>query len=119
MDYVFLIASAAIIVTCMYFIVSPFFISKKEDADGVREENEMPALETVYATVNELEMDYLMKKIKEEDFKILKEKYQSLAIEFMNQEKKSMTRKSDRNSTEKAELEILDELRKLRSQKGR
>lgn len=118
MDYVFLIVSAAIIVTCLYFIVSPFFTSKREGANGVREENEMTSLEAVYATVNELEMDYLMKKIKEEDFKALKEKYQSLAIELMNREKKSMTRKSDRNKTEKAELEILDEIRKLRSGKG-
>jgi hypothetical protein len=118
MEIVFMMTGSAIILTCFYFIVSPFFSPQASLADGADEGEGRLTLDQVYGAVNELEMDYLMKKIKERDFQQLKEQYQLLAVELMKQEshpqKQGVAPKS-----EEAELEILRELQKLRKRKGR
>lgn len=117
MDYVFLIAGSIVILTCFYFIVSPFFTSGGELAAGTETGEGKLTLEQVYGAVNELEMDFLMKKITNEDFEKLKEQYQLLATALMKKEAASITsRKSIK--TDDAEDEILRELKKLRSTKG-
>lgn len=122
MNILFLIVSSIIIIACFYFIISPFFTVKAEvkDSNGTSEEDVLP-IEAVYGAVNELEMDYLMKKISEEDYLGLKEQYQLLAAGIMKQgekQKKKNTSKGDSHS-DTVELEILAELQKLRKQKGR
>ncbi|KKK38426.1 hypothetical protein WQ57_09585 [Mesobacillus campisalis] len=118
MEIVFMMTGSAIILTCFYFIVTPFFSAQAKLAEGVVEGDGRLTLDQVYDAVNELEMDYLMKKIKEKDFLQLKEQYQLLAAELMKQE--SIPRKQMAASkSEEAELEILRELQKLRKRKGR
>lgn len=122
MDYVFLIASAAIILTCFYFVITPFFNTNGEVAVGAGEGNGSLSLEEIYTAVNELEMDYLMKKVNEEDFHKLKDRYQLLAAELMKQETKETKPKEkvvQKANVEEAEHEILEELQKLRKQKGK
>lgn len=120
MDYIYLILSSIIILACLYFIISPFFSTKTKGALMIDNEEETLTLEAVYGAVNELEMDYLMKKIKETDYKNLKEQYQLLAANLMKQseKQKKITSKVDLE-TDKVELEILTELQNLRKQKGR
>ncbi|QED49031.1 hypothetical protein [Cytobacillus dafuensis] len=117
MDYVFLIVGSAIVISCIYFIISPFFNNEKMVlAEG--NEEEMP-LEMIYAAVNELEMDYLMKKITKEDFESMKNRYQSLAASYMKIESNERSSHSKGNKTNDViEREILKELNKLRKQKG-
>lgn len=120
MDYVYLILSSIIILACFYFIVSPFFSTKTKGALMVENEEETLTLEEVYRAVNELEMDYLMKKIKDTDYKSLKEQYQLLAASMMKQGEKQKNKVSKTNSeADKVELEILAELQNLRKQRGR
>ena len=105
------------IITCFYFIVSPFLSKNEEQAAGADQGEEKMSLDEVYGAVNELEMDFLMKKINARDFEKLKEQYQLLAAELLKKETKvSKTEKSKKQSDE-AEDEILRELRKLREQK--
>ena len=118
MDYVFLIAGSLVILTCFYFIISPFFIGSEEHAAGTENEEEKLTLDQVYDAVNELEMDYLMKKIKAEDFEKLKEQYQLLAAELLKEESAAQKTAGSKKLTDEAEAEILKELRKLRNQKG-
>ncbi|MBM4762630.1 hypothetical protein [Bacillus sp. B15-48] len=117
MDIVYLLAGSAIILTCFYFIVSPFFTTNESGMSIEEEAEENLTLESVYGAVNELEMDYLMKKMNEQDFLQLKQQYQLLATELLSQENNL---KKDRLNTdaEEAELELLRELQKLRKQKG-
>jgi hypothetical protein len=118
MDYVFLIAGSLVILTCFYFIVSPFFTASDEHAAGVVQDEEKLLLDQVYGAVNELEMDFLMKKITAEDFEKLKEQYQLLAAELLKAETKTQKAGGSKKLADDAEAEILKELRKLRKQKG-
>lgn len=124
MDYVFLIIGSLVIITCFYFIISPFFSAGEVPAAGVETESEKLTLEQVYSAVNELEMDFLMKKITREDFEKLKESYQLLGAEMLKEETDGLKQGKAKHLPKKkirdaeAEAEILRELKKLRQQKG-
>lgn len=121
MDYLFLIVSSVLILACLYFVISPFYLMKQEVALG-NEYDQGLNIESVYEAVNELEMDYLMKKIKKEDFLQLKEQYQVLAQELMAEERQLIGKKGKEkkhsSNEKKIELEILHELQKMRKLKG-
>lgn len=123
MDYIYLIVSAIIVLICFYLIVSPFFKTEGTVARAGKkgEPDEAVTLETVYKAANELEMDFLMKKMTEQDFLQLKEQYQMLAADLIRQEKKQAASKVDKKDKQdkEIELEILAELQNLRKQKGR
>lgn len=126
MDYVFLIIGSLVIITCFYFIISPFFSSGEMQAIGMEAEGERLTLDQVYSAVNELEMDFLMKKITREDFEKMKDHYQLLATEMLKEETealkqgkmKHLPKGKSKMQADEAEAEILRELRKLRQQKG-
>lgn len=118
MDYVFLLAGSLVILTCFYFIISPFFSGSEQHDPEVRKEEDKLTLEQVYGAVNELEMDYLMKKITSADFEELKEQYQLLAAELIKEETKKRKPGRKKKLADEAEDEILKELQKLRNQKG-
>jgi hypothetical protein len=119
MEIVYLLVGSAIILTCFYFIVSPFFSATGGDATGVENWEGTVTLDSVYGAVNELEMDYLMKKIQEKDFLQLKEQYQLLAAELVKQESKPKANRKQDRKLEEAELELLRDLQKLRKRKGK
>lgn len=120
MDYLYLFIGAAIVISCFYFIIAPFFTSEEKSvAYAQGNDSEMP-LEMIYETVNELEMDYLMKKISKEDFESMKKRYQALAAGYLKQESDIKTNQSRKQPIDdETEREILKELNKLRKQKGR
>ncbi|MFE8703344.1 hypothetical protein ACFYKX_22545 [Cytobacillus sp. FJAT-54145] len=120
MDYIFLVIGSVIIITCFYFIIAPFFygggklILSKED-------EHTSSLEMIYATVNEIEMDFLMKKISKEDFEIMKKKYNLMAANLLKEEGDSIPNqeKKGKGSQKEIDIEIIKELEALRKQKGR
>lgn len=125
MDYVFLIIGSLVIITCFYFIISPFFSSGESQTAGTEAEGEKLTLEQVYSAVNELEMDFLMKKITRDDFEKMKENYQLLAADLFKEEtetlkqgKNKLPKGKAKMQADEAEEEILRELKKLRQQKG-
>ncbi|MDQ0154105.1 hypothetical protein [Robertmurraya andreesenii] len=119
MDFIFLIASSIMILTCLYFIISPFFTGKEGKLTEANTGEDTFTLEAIYGAVNELEMDYLMKKISEADYTSLKEQYQLLAAGMMKQGQTKKKQSNTKRGSDKVELEILAELQKLRKQKGR
>ncbi|MBP2241496.1 hypothetical protein J2Z40_002059 [Cytobacillus eiseniae] len=120
MDYIFLIVGSIVIITCFYFIIAPFFASSKEEEENKSEqETELP-LELIYEAVNELEMDYLMKKITKNDFETMKQQYQSLATSYIRTDTNEQAYKPKKKQTNnEVDKEIIRELNKLRKQKGR
>jgi len=119
MDYIFLFLGSIIVITCFYFIISPFFTSDGENYSHSKEiEAEMP-LEMIYAAVNELEMDFLMKKLPKDDFERMKSQYHTLAAGYLKSETKQHGSKPkgnrDMNSIDR---EILNELNEIRKKKG-
>ncbi len=120
MDYLYLFIGAAIVISCFYFIVAPFFTSEEIPvAYGEGDDNKL-SLEMIYETVNELEMDYLMKKISKEDFESTKKRYQVLAASFLKEESDMKTTHLKKQPIgDEIEQEILRELGELRQQQGR
>ncbi|MBB5174801.1 hypothetical protein [Texcoconibacillus texcoconensis] len=81
------IASILIIALCLYFILVPFFLTnKKLDTVSIEDDTDQLTIEEVYATLNELEMEYNMKKLTDHEYKTLKKKYQRLAAKMMKEE---------------------------------
>ncbi|KOP83820.1 hypothetical protein ACFFHH_11545 [Cytobacillus solani] len=118
MDYIFLLLGSMIVITCFYFIVSPFFNKGEENYSnsGVRE-TEMP-VEMIYAAVNELEMDFLMKKLTQDDFERMKKQYHTLAASYLKSEtKQNRIQPKGNRDMDIVDREILKELNKIRKQK--
>lgn len=119
MDYFYLIIGAVMVICCFYFIIAPFFSTRGETIANAEGKADLP-LEMIYEAVNELEMDYLMKKISKEDFEAMKKRYQAMAAGYLTQGTSTKTTHSNKETIdEKVEREILQELNKLRKQNGR
>ncbi|WP_102274192.1 hypothetical protein [Cytobacillus massiliigabonensis] len=118
MDYIFLLLGSVIIITCFYFIVSPFFNRGGESYSNSGEtEAEMP-LEMIYAAVNELEMDFLMKKLIQDDFERMKKQYHTLAASYLKSEtKQNRSQPKGNRDLDIVDREILKELNKIRKTK--
>ncbi|MHB8172297.1 MAG: hypothetical protein ACYDG6_12255 [Thermincolia bacterium] len=80
--------------------------------------------EAVMSTINEIEFDYQMKKLAEDDYQILKEKYKLIALNILKEEEdEALETVNIVNKGKKArvedeiEQEIEAELARLKSQK--
>ncbi len=120
--------SLAIILIVILFLVG-FPLIRKDKATGDKwwEEELVSDLEkdkeAVFTTLNEIEFDFQMKKLSEEDYQILKEKHQRLAVQILKEEEAqqvnalareeegravvSEARKADVEAEIEAELEAL------------
>lgn len=118
MDYLFLAISALVIATSLYFVISPFFGGTAQEHKSADTENQV-SLELVYSSINELEMDYLMKKISEDDYLQLKQSYQQLAAEQLKKSSETpVETKKAAKELAKLDQEILNELKALRGETG-
>lgn len=78
--------------------------------------------EAVMTTLNEIEFDYKMGKLSEDDYQIMKNKYKLTALEILKEEEDGSFRKKDsiKNDARNAKSiddEIEEELKKLRAEK--
>lgn len=83
--------SLALILAVILFLVGfPLIRKDKPNRDKWWEEELVSDLEkdkeAIFTTLNEIEFDYRMKKLAEEDYQILKEKYQRLAVQVLKEE---------------------------------
>lgn len=116
-DYVYLIVGSMITIICFYYIAAPFFGRDGQDNLNRQESEPVLSIEYIYSAVNELEMDYLMKKISETDFNLMKHRYQIMAAELLKMEEEHV--RIQPTSTAGIDQDILIELQKIRKQKGR
>ncbi|PLR79454.1 hypothetical protein CU633_00315 [Bacillus sp. V3-13] len=121
MDYLFLIIGSIVMITCVYFIIAPFFNGKYQFASTGGKLEDGLSLEAVYAELNELEMDYLMKKISKEDFEQMKSHYNCVAAQLLKAARPAGSKNAAHKQavSEEVEEEIMRELQKLRETKGR
>lgn len=118
MDYIFLLLGSVIIITCFYFIVSPFFSRGGEAYSNFEENDAKMPLEMIYTAVNELEMDFLMKKLTQDDFERFKKQYHTLAASYIKSEtKRDRSQPMGNGDMDMVDREILKELNKIRKTK--
>lgn len=111
-----------IVLVSLYFIAAPYLAEPIEAAAGIQDENDVEKQkESIFTTLNELEFDFRMKKISEEDYKVLKNKYKSQAVTVLKSEEEidgligRKTLKIDSNTAKQMEQEIEQEIAELRS----
>ncbi|QOY37425.1 hypothetical protein AWH56_007350 [Anaerobacillus isosaccharinicus] len=113
-----IVLSIIIVAFSLYLVVTPLL--RKDNIQlpvEIKDDTEDISIKNVYATLNELEMDYHMQKLSEEDYQKLKVQYERLAAELLEKDKKAS--KTDTDSAVKdIEAEIEEELAKLRKERG-
>ncbi|WP_070120491.1 hypothetical protein [Bacillus marinisedimentorum] len=117
MDAVYMVSGSLVIITCFYFVIAPFFTQGKTAAAS--NEGESVSLELIYESINEAEMDYLMKKISKEDFEEMKQQYYNLASGQLKGNRPANRRQKEAaGGTVPVDEEILKELQKIRGGRG-
>lgn len=119
------IVSLLIVGLCLYLVIAPLLKPKVVTRKGdVEADFEDISLKNVYATLNELEMDYNMQKLSDEDYSKLKNEYEKLAAELIAKEKQEETKEkakasktADQDQTKEIEAEIEADLAKLREER--
>lgn len=99
------VAALLIIGLCTFLVAQPFFFNKRHwTTDEIKDDLDELSKENIFATINELEMEYNMGKLPKEDFEKLKKHYENLAAQKMREESMSNT-----EIVEKQSKEILNE----------
>src|SRR5690625_4469566 len=84
MEYV---VSILIVSLCLYLIIRPFFQKETRwQTEDLKDDLDNLNLEQIYATINELEMEYNMGKIPQEDYHRSKEQYERTAAQKLKEE---------------------------------
>ncbi|NMD72160.1 hypothetical protein HHO41_17940 [Bacillus sp. DNRA2] len=116
-DYVYLLVGSMVTMICFYFMAAPFFKREGAVSQALAGHEQEISIELIYAAVNELEMDFLMKKITEADFLHLKQRYQMMAAEYLKMEEQQIRIETD--AAPYIDEDILLELQEIRNKKGR
>ncbi|WP_088036637.1 hypothetical protein [Evansella clarkii] len=126
------VAALLIIGLCLYLVVQPFFQKEKKwRTTEIKDYLDELSKEHIFATLNELEMEYNMGKLPEADYGRLKGFYENLAAKKIKEEAISQEEKTEKRVEghsvegqvfdEELEYEInkeLRELKKRRKEKG-
>lgn len=122
MDMISIIASIMLVLGCLYLILSPF--TQKSSSvvkDEVKTTDDHVNKQELYATLNEIEMDYKMNKLSEEDYQKMKKSYELLVAEILRKETslegKNAVQKESIEYIQKIEDEIDAELEALRKER--
>ncbi len=122
MDLISIIASIMLVIGCLYFIWMPFTAKKASSAyntavfvdDKIKKEE-------LYATLNEIEMDYKMNKLSLDDYQSMKKAYELEVATIIKNEndfgRKSIKHKENPDIIKKIEDEIDAELALLRQER--
>jgi len=117
MDPITIVAVGILLAMTIYLVGFPLF--RREEELELEWE---PALETaglsdqeaekraVFTALAEIEFDYQMGKMSENDYRELKEMLQPKAVELLQQEEKAVTRKRERDLSSQIEEELEKEL---------
>ena len=117
-----IIVAAILVLLSLYLVLSPYF---KGDlhlfADHEHEEDEQNERKALLSTLNEIELDFKMKKISEADYKKLSKHYESLLVSQMKKLEESTSENEttiQKNLLQDIEDEIEQELAQHRKAKG-
>lgn len=109
-----IITSISIIIFSLYLVLSPFFQSKTVSyANHMDDRSETIGKKNLYASLNEIEMDYLMKKLSDEDYLKLKKQYESLITKILRDEHNDGLKPEEISNlkvNDEIELDILKEI---------
>jgi hypothetical protein len=113
-----LIGTVILVLICLFLILSPFFKFSFTNSffqqDGSESYNEKSGL---MSTINEIEFEYQMKKISEEDYLSLTKKYETMIAKLMKEEEK-INEEVDLKLLKEVEAEIEQEIKNRKAKQG-
>lgn len=114
-----MIASAVLVLLCLFLIISPFFKNELNLFQPVMDLSAHENKTALMSTLNEIEFEHKMQKISDEDYKKLKKQYELLISDLLKREGKMESKKVDNDVLKEIEAEIEIELRKRQGEQGR
>lgn len=106
-----------ILIGALFLVIRPFFDKRQTwDTEAIEDDLDDVTLTGIYATINELDMEYEMGKLSEQDYQHMKQKYEALAIEELrSQEQANANLQVAPGDDFEAQIEReLEEMRKAR-----
>lgn len=113
-----IIASAVLVLVCIFLIISPFFKNEMNLFSPVIDLSAHDHKTALMTTLNEIEFEHKMNKISDEDYKKLKKQYEIMISDLLKNEEEQV-QKIDHVLLKEVEAEIEIELRKRQEEKGR
>jgi hypothetical protein len=114
-----MIASAVIVLVCMYLIISPFFKNELNLFQPVVDLSAHDQKAALMTTLNEIEFEHKMHKVSDEDYKKLKKQYEVLLSDLLKENQELEQKEVNPDLLKEVEMEIENELRKRQEEQGR
>jgi hypothetical protein len=114
-----MIASAVLVLVCMYLIISPFFKNELNLFQPVIDLTAHDHKAALMTTLNEIEFEHKMHKISDEDYKKLKKQYEVLLADLIKDNQQMDQKEVDHDLLKAVEEEIENELRRRKEDQGR
>lgn len=114
-----IIASAVLVLVCMFIIVSPFFKNEMNLFNPVLDLSAHENKTALMTTLNEIEFEHKMQKISDEDYKKLKIQYEMMISDLLKKEDQMVQKEIDHDVLKEVEAEIENELRRRQEEQGR
>lgn len=113
MEPVVIVAGLMLLALVLYLVGAPL-LSREDEPDvddyGVDQEEKRDAKDTLFTTLAEIEFDYQMGKMNEDDYLELKQAYQPQAVAALQKEEKAVTQGQGRATQQAIERELAEEL---------
>lgn len=114
-----MIASAVLVLVCMYLIISPFFKNELNLFQPVIDLSAHDQKAALMTTLNEIEFEHKMQKVSDEDYKKLKKQYEVMLSDLLKDNQQMVQKDVDHDLLKEVEAEIESELRKRQEEQGR
>lgn len=114
-----MIASAVLVLVCMYLIISPFFKNELNLFQPVIDLSAHDHKAALMTTLNEIEFEHNMQKISDEDYKKLKKQYEMMLSDLLKDNQQMVQKEMDHDLLKEVEAEIESELRRRQVEQGR
>jgi hypothetical protein len=113
-----MIASAVLVLVCLFLIISPFFKNEMNLFHPVADLSAYENKTALMTTLNEIEFEHKMHKISDEDYKKLKKQYEILLSDILKEEEQLVQKEVNHDVLKEVEAEIELELRKRKEEQG-
>jgi hemoglobin-like flavoprotein len=114
-----MIASAVLVLVCMYLVISPFFKNELNLFQPVIDLSAHDQKAALMTTLNEIEFEHKMHKVSDEDYQKLKKQYEVMLSDLLKDSQQTVQKEVDHDLLKEVEMEIESELRKRQEEQGR
>lgn len=113
-----MIFTAALALTCLFLILTPYFKWDSYIQAGVKSQDLGSTKEALLTTLNELEFEYKMDKISHTDYKNLRKQYEIEVASILKEEEQVTETRIDKDLMAEVEKEIEAQMKNYQQKKG-